>query len=148
MAPADDIPPGDDEALVLETLYYEVLARGQTSSLADTTEVVIRSGAEWEEYRNKLDTPSPIRPVDFSQEMVVLIAIPAATGGYEIDLASIDRYDNGEILVSYVVEEPTRDCLNPDVRSTPFVAAIVRPAPGAVRFEHTTEQSRCRSGLW
>ena len=99
--PEPPLPDTDFDA-VPELLYFERLGLGQRTQLADTTEVLIRDAATWSIYQDSLETPGPFRAVDFEQAMVLLVSVPAETGGYGVEFETAELID-GEIVVTYAL---------------------------------------------
>jgi hypothetical protein len=137
----------DDELFLTEEdlsepLYFEPIGRGQSTAVLDTIEAVIRTPESLEDYLRQLRPPYPFRPVDFSQAMVILVAVPAPGGGYSVDIESVEMYEE-QIRVEYVVTIPGDDCVTSIGQNTPFVATLVRRAEGEVRFTHRVEEMLC-----
>lgn len=135
--------PVEEEPLT-QILYYEPLARGLQTTLADTiaTEVVIRDSVTWAQYRDSLQAPVPLPEADFSQSMVVLVGRRFASGGYDLDIDAIDVTDDG-LLVTYVVNEPDDNCVTTMGLTYPYTAVVTPPTPGPVRFATVTRTFSC-----
>jgi hypothetical protein len=125
-----------------EFLPFENIGIGPNGTLTDTTEVVLRTEAEWDAYRSRLHSVGPFKKVDFSQEMVALIAVPSPSGGYGVEVESVEKKGD-TITVSYVIFGPDRDCIPVEGRAVPYQAVKVRRAGGTVRFVHRTETLPC-----
>jgi len=125
-----------------EMLPFNNLGVGPTATLTDTTEVLLYTPEAWERYRSQLHSVGPFKPVDFTQEMVALVAVPEETGGYSVEVESVERADS-VIVVSYVLLTPKRDCVTPMGRAVPYQAVAVRRAEGPVRFERRTASFPC-----
>jgi hypothetical protein len=123
-------------------LYFERIGRGQSASIRDSIQVVIRDAAEWEGYRTQLRPMRPFMEVDFDQVMVLLIAMPMETGGYDVAFESVEEAD-GRIVASYVLSEPGADCMTGVGITVPFEAIMVRRVEGDVVFEPRRDRIRC-----
>lgn len=134
--------PGPDEP-ASEPLYFEPIGLGQTALLADTTELLIRDAALWEAYQDSLRPLGAFAPVDFEQAMVLLVAVPVTTGGYSVQVETVERLED-EVVARYMLTIPDDDCIPMMSAATPFQAVLVRRAPGEVRFERETEPFHCQ----
>ena len=99
----------------------------------------------WAAYEDSLQPLRSFAAVDFSQAMVLLVALPAPSAGYTIDFTSIEK-TGGTIVASYQVLEPGEDCLVAVASTTPFVAVLARRASGDVRFVRQRRDFPCRTG--
>jgi hypothetical protein len=108
----------------------------------DTLETVVRSQEAWNTLSEEMRPLAAFEAVDFSQYMVALIALPASSGGYTIEVESVEERD-GEITVDYLVSEPGTDCITPAAEALPFQAVSIQKADGDVRFKRRTERYKC-----
>lgn len=125
-----------------EVLYFESIGFGQTGSVRDTLEVMLR---DENSYRDALEMVTPLGElpdVDFSQTMVGLIAIPTNSGGYTVEVKSVEKTGE-EITVSYLFSMPGEDCMTVQALSLPFQIVIIRWAEGNVTFVRDTERYSC-----
>jgi len=133
-----------------EPIPFESLGTGQSATFdADTTEVVVRSEEEWEAIRGEMRPPQPFRSVSFDDDMVVVLARKARTGGYSVDVRRVYRLGD-EVVVQYVLGVPEDDCIITQGETTPFRAvAFDRVDDAEVRFESRRQTYRCspRGGL-
>ncbi len=133
-----------------EPILFESLGTGQSATFeADTTEVIVRSREEWEEIKDKMRPPQPFRDVDFDEDVVIVLARQASTGGYSVDVQRVDRIGE-EIVVQYVLGVPEDECITTQGRTTPFRAvAFERVEDAEIRFESRRQTYRCvpRRGL-
>ncbi len=125
-----------------ESLYFEVVGSGQTGSISDTTEVVFRDSSEWSIMASRLRPREELTPVDFSQYMIMLVALPQATGGFRIEFQSAET-QSGQITASYVVYAPGGDCLTISALTLPFQAVAVKRTDGEVTFERSVVRESC-----
>lgn len=135
----------DESEPLTELLYFEPIGYGQSGSLRDTTELVIRTMGEWETYRDSLNPIAPFKPVDFSQGVVFLAALPQTTSGHIIEFVTVEERDSVTVA-EYVVNAPADDCLTATAETVPFQAVMVRRTDLPVRFERDTEEYRCTFG--
>lgn len=131
----------DDEPLH-ESLFFTTLVRGTDSALRDTLQVVLRSPQEWDSFRRDLYVFEPPRSVDFDQAMLVAVALPVDTGGYMLDVESVE-YSPDSVYISYTVYEPGGDCLNVEAAVTPFHVVEVRRVDEPVKFSGRREYVFC-----
>lgn len=133
-----------------EPILFESLGTGQSATFeADTTEVVVRTEEEWEAIREQMRPPQPFPPVDFDEDMVVVLARQARSGGYSVDVRRVERVGD-EVVVRYVWGVPEDDCITIRGETTPFrVVAFERVEDADVRFEARRQIYRCspRGGL-
>lgn len=128
-----------------ESLYFEPIGYGQRASISDTLELAFRDHASWVAYRDSLDPIAPFDTVDFSQAIVLLVALPQLTSGHSIEMVSVDRFET-HVVAEYVVNIPSEDCLTAYSENVPFQAVLVRRTELPVTFTHTTEEYRCTFG--
>lgn len=126
-------------------LYFEPIGYGQSGTLSDTTEILIRTEEEWAIYRDSLNPIAPFKPVDFTQSVVLLAALPQTTSGQIVDFVTVEERDSVAVA-EYIVNIPAEDCLTATAESVPFQAVMVRRTDLPVRFVHETEEFRCTFG--
>lgn len=135
----------EDPAPEMESLYFEPIGYGQRASLSDTVEVVIRDAEEWNALRDSLRPIAPFEPVDFSQVVVLVAALPQENSGYAVEFRSVDVV--GSVVVAeYAVQVPGDDCLAAYAETVPFQAVLARRTDLPVRFERVEEEYRCSFG--
>lgn len=127
-----------------EPVYFAPLIRGTDSALSDTTEAIVRSGAEWRDLVANLAPFEEPRAVDFSQAMLVVVALPVDTGGYMLDVETVELLSDS-LVVSYVVYEPGGDCLNVEAAVTPYHVVEVRRMDAPVAFHKRREYVFCET---
>jgi len=125
-----------------EPLYFETIGWGHSGIVRDTTEVIIRTSDEWDRISSNYRPLEDFEAIDFSQVMVALIALPAESGGYSIEVESVESVE-GIVTVSYLVSEPGTDCITPTALTLPFQAVLIRKAGGIVEFVRRTESFKC-----
>ena len=126
-----------------EALYFEPIGSGQSGSIPDTMEVVVRDSSEWQALAGKLRPREPFKPVDFTQFMVLLSALRQTSGGYRVEFQSVDA-DGREIVASYVVYSPGADCMTISALTLPFQAVAVRKTAGDVEFRRSVVRESCQ----
>lgn len=125
-----------------EYLVFEPMGRGQDGQVADTLERVFRDAATWEAFRDSLVAFEAFPDVDFSQQMVVVMALPQDTGGYGVETVAVELRPD-EAIVEYVVTQPAIDCIPVPGRSLPYEVVAVRTTELPVRFQRAVEPYRC-----
>jgi len=128
-----------------EPLHFAAIGYGQYGSLVDTLEIVIRDQETWAVWQDSLRPVEPFLSVDFSQAMVLLVALPQITSGYGVTFLSLDRMDS-EIVAEYLVEIPAEDCLTAAALTAPFQAVLTPPTDLPIRFKRVEEEYRCTFG--
>ncbi|MDZ4699627.1 MAG: hypothetical protein SH809_07975 [Rhodothermales bacterium] len=136
-------PAQDPDAISPSTaVYFEALMRGQSAAFADTVEMVVRDAESWDALLGRLETLLPMPPVDFTDAMVLLVAVPTPTGGTNIQFDSVE--DDGQTwIATYSIGMPARDCRAIDGIAVPFQAVVVPRSDRPVRFEHSIEPYPC-----
>jgi hypothetical protein len=139
-----------EEGPTPEPILFEPLGTGVSATFdVDTTEVVVRTAEEWAAIREQMRPPQPFRPVDFDEDMVVVLARQAPTAGYSVDVRRVERVGDA-VVVRYVWGVPENDCITIQGETTPFrVVAFERVDGADVRFESRRQTYRCspRGGL-
>ena len=128
-----------------EPVLFSAIGYGQYASLKDTLEIVIRDQETWAAWQDSLRPVAPFRSVDFSQAMVLLVALPQSTSGYAVSLLSLNRMDT-VLVAEYLVEVPSEDCLTAAAESVPFQAALTPATEWPIRFSRLEEEYRCTFG--
>jgi hypothetical protein len=128
----------DEESLPLP---FERITRGQSAALEDTVEAVVTDSLDWRAILTLLNAPQS-RPVDFGQVMVLFVALPAETGGYDVQFRSTEVIAD-TLIASYAVGVPAADCITALGRTVPFEAIAVRRVNEPVRFVRSIEPIPC-----
>lgn len=137
-----DPPPPPPEEPASEVLYFEPIGFGMRAQFSDTTEVVIRDSTAWAAYQDSLTSTGTFQPVDFSQAIVLLAAVPAPTGGYTIEFDTVELVGDS-LLAHYVVNVPGPDCITAMGLTTPFQVVLARRTDAPVRFVRRAEEYSC-----
>lgn len=135
-------PEMDTDIEETEAVYFEVIGQGATSSFTDTTQVVVMDQDSWNNYEQYMKTVIPFPEIDFSQLMVVLVAVPVPEQGVSIQVQSVERMA-GNAVVSYQMGYPGKDCRGSDQPSTPFQVIMLPKVEANYTFEHFIEEYHC-----
>ncbi len=127
-----------------DVLYFEPIAIGQSGSIRDTLEVVVSDEGALSEALAKVNPLGELPSIDFNQSMVGIIAIPTNSGGFVVEVQSVEQRGE-EIQVHYLLSVPGADCITVQALSLPFQIISLRRAQGAFRF--LREERRYRCGL-
>jgi hypothetical protein len=136
-----EAPQDATEVSIAEALAFEPLGRGRQARL-DTTERVIREAAAWAAYQDSLRPLMPFKAVDFEREMVLLVALPVPTGGYDLRFEIVEQTEEG-VTAHYRLFEPGSDCRVTMGESVVFEAVRVASLDASFHFEHERETLRC-----
>lgn len=108
---------------------------------------VIRDSNAWqslwtEAFRQQ--QPVPQTPaVDFSRDMVLLVAIGSRpSGGYAVSIDSVVQYQGG-LVVEATERMPGRSCITTAVLTSPAVGIRVPIATGEIRFRRQQRAVEC-----
>ncbi len=125
-----------------EVFPFETIGIGQRSQFTEPVERMVYDAESWAQISAALQPHVPFETVDFSQVMLAVIATPKSSGGYTIEVESIELLD-GKITVAYLISEPGVDCITPQALAVPFQVIEIRKMEGTVLFEHRTERFSC-----
>ncbi|MFT4603857.1 MAG: hypothetical protein ACI9W4_000573 [Rhodothermales bacterium] len=124
-------------------LFFEAVGIGQSGSVTEVAEWVLRDSVAWVEAQTQLRPLAPFQSVDFTQSVVVVIAIPTDSGGYHIEVESVEEMED-HVLVSYLFHKPALDCITLSALAVPFqVVEVKRFEDKEVRFEHREQKYEC-----
>lgn len=85
----------------------------------------------------------PVPKVDFSRQMVVLLALgQRPTGGYSLKFDGTSSSGIG-VVVSYTITVPGPGCMTAQVLSSPVELVAVPRMDGVVHFDATQVVQRC-----
>ncbi len=125
-----------------EVLYFETLGMGQNGTVRDTLEVILKDEASFQEMLQNVRPLGDIAAVDFSQVMVGLIAVPTESGGYVVEVKSIEKTGD-QITINYEFSTPGQDCLTLQALSLPFQLVVIQRSEGEVTFVRTNKRYSC-----
>lgn len=134
---ASQLDDGPDEVLA-----FESIAMGHNGTVRDTLEVVLRNEAALTEALEKVRPLAEVPEVDFDQYMVALIGIPTESGGYIVEVQSVEQTGE-EITINYVLNVPAQDCITVQALSLPHQIVQIRRSDGNVTFERERERYLC-----
>jgi len=125
-----------------EVIFFESIAMGQQGAVRDTLELILRDQATLEAALPKVQPFGEIPEIDWSQMMVGLIAIPAESGGYIVEVQSVERTGE-EVNVHYQLAVPGEDCITVQALALPHQIVIIRKTEGNVTFVRERERYSC-----
>lgn len=125
-----------------ELFVFDPLALGQAGAFTSPVERVLRDEAAWRAAQDSLRLNLPPAAVDFEQSMVLLLALPQESGGYSIEVLSVESLAD-TLVVEYELAVPASDCITIAGRSLPFQAVAVRRSDSPVRFVRSEITRRC-----
>lgn len=140
--PAASVTDAEAAAGESEFLVFDRLALGQTGSFTSPVERVYRDEDSWRAAMDSLRINVAPPPVDFTQSMVVLLALPQESGGYSIEVQAVEARKEG-LLVEYELSVPAEDCIPIVGAALPFQAVTVRRADGPVTFVRKDFRYEC-----
>lgn len=124
-------------------LVFDRVGIGQSGSVAEASEWVLRDSVSWAEAQTKLRPLAPFEPVDFTQSVLVAVAIPTESGGYHIEVESVEEMED-HVLVTYLFHKPALDCIALSALALPFqVVEVRRFEDKEVRFERREQKYEC-----
>lgn len=136
---------GEDSEILSEGdyLFFESVGIGQSGTVTEVSEWVLRDSVAWAEAQTRLRPLAPFDPVDFSQSVVIAIAIPTESGGYHIEVESVEEMED-HVMVNYLFQKPALDCITLSALAVPFqVVEVRRFADKEVRFERRDQKYEC-----
>ena len=125
-----------------EVLAFEAIALGHQGATRDTIEVILKSQTELEQVLEQVTPLGEVPEVNFQQYMVALIAIPTESGGYIVEVQSVEQTGN-EVTVNYVLNVPGQDCITVQALSLPHQIVQIRRSDGNVTFVQERERYLC-----
>lgn len=125
-----------------DVLSFEPIALGHQGVTRDTLEMVLRTPEELAEALTLVNPLGELPDVDFEQYMVGLVAIPTESGGYIVEVQSVEKTGD-EITINYVLNVPADDCITVQALSLPHQIVIIRRDMGSVSFEQERKRYLC-----
>ena len=136
----DEVETGD----FAEVLPFETLGIGQRASHTERVERLVRTAEEWEAASSTLMPFEAFEDVDFEQVMLAVVVVPVESGGWTIEVESVERAE-GAIEIAYVLGEPGVDCITPTALATPFQVIRIRKLEDVdVTFSSRKERFSCK----
>ncbi|HEX2716179.1 MAG TPA: protease complex subunit PrcB family protein [Allosphingosinicella sp.] len=118
-----------------------------SNGVSDAGAVVIRDAAEWERAWQRIvvnHSPKPAAPaVDFSREMVLLVAMGTkSSGGYTAEIQrAVTRA--GGLEVDWAAVSPGSNCFTTAALTQPIDVVIVPRVEGEVAFARHDQTRNC-----
>lgn len=119
-----------------------------SNGIDDPVTLVIRDAGAWEEtwarIVARIGPPKPPAPaVDFSKEMVLLVAMGTRpSGGYTAQILRAASGPGG-IVVDWVATSPGANCFTTAALTQPIDIVLVPRADGDVRFSRQDQTKNC-----
>lgn len=118
------------------------------SGLAQRERVVVRTDEEWtrvwERITHRVSPPVPRPAVDFSQEMVVVVAMGGRpTGGYAIAVEGVFEAE-GRLYAAVLEKSPGAACILTQALTQPIDVVRIPRRDGIVSFVERAETVDCR----
>lgn len=132
-------PAGRQPSVELARFSQDDGAFAVNSGFADAVNLVIRDSSAWSRawatLHAGLNPQPPLPAVDFSTDMVVLVAIgEQPNGGHSVRIASLRPDAAGGLLVSALHSAAGPGCMVPQVITSPADVARVRASDAEIRF--------------
>jgi PrcB C-terminal len=139
-------PPGT--SLPMVRLRSEAYSFTFYSGLDKPARLVVRDAVTWRVIWNQIylrQSPvPPLPPIDFSREMMVVVALGShSTGGYSILLDGAAEAAKNGIAVIVDSSSPGSNCIVTEAFTQPVDIARVPLRDGAVSFVERTHVSDC-----
>jgi PrcB C-terminal len=139
-------PPGT--SLPMVRLRSEPYSFTFYSGFDKPARLVVRDALTWQVVWNQIylrQSPvPPLPPIDFSREMMVVVALGShSTGGYSILLDSAAEAANNGIAVIVDSSSPGSNCIVTEAFTQPVDVARVPLRHGAVSFVERSHVSDC-----
>lgn len=127
-----------------EMLQFASIGWGHHAPLDSNrvTARIITTGAEWAAYQDSLQPLLPFHPVDFSTQMVILVATPVPTYGYALRIQLVESFED-TTTVTYRLFMPAEDCRVADLPGNAFDVVRLNRNAQPVRFVEETEALKC-----
>ena len=143
---ASVVPEEPGRAVPLVRLRAEPYSFTYSSGLAQPERIVVRDEGAWREVWEVIwrqHSPQPLPEVDFSQEMLVVVALgERPTGGFGI-LADSAFADDKELVIRVRTITPGPRCGTTQALTQPVDVARVPRTELAVRFRDQPEVHEC-----
>jgi hypothetical protein len=137
----------EGEVIITEpdgSVSFQTLIRTQTSNISDSREQVIESASEWSVVWGEIGRGGPPPAVDFSRDMVALVAAGSQPNGcYAIEIRSIDLR-SGLLRIDADLTVPGTSCVCPAQVVNPVHAVRLREIPRRADFDVRRVVQNCR----
>lgn len=124
-----------------------VLFESSNSGYETPDRLVVRDARRWQETWQQLHGPlgaeRPAPAIDFTREVVVVIALgQRGSGGHAARVEGVVEMD-GEVIVRVREWAPGAGCMSTQQMTSPALAVRVPAGPRGVRVEATAEEQKC-----
>jgi hypothetical protein len=125
---------------------FRTIDKGQNSGFDGTATVVYRTRGDFESFwrrhgSNRIPVPD-VPEVDFASEMVVVVFSGTKnTGGYNVEITSVDQREN-EIIVNYVTDSPPPGAITTQALTQPYHMIAIDASDKEVVFEGAAKAAR------
>ena len=135
-------PEMDTDIEVTEAIYFEVIGQGTSSSFSDTTQAIVKDSTSWGNYEQYMKPVIPFPEIDFSQLMVVALAVPVPITGVSIQVQSVEMIGE-DLVINYQMGYPGDDCRTIDQPAIPYQVIMMPQTEANYTFESTIEKYDC-----
>src|SRR5690606_25260131 len=129
----------------LQTVSFEVLARGRHSGIRSPRQEVIDNLRDLIKLLQQHDPDNPVAVprIDFRTQIVIANFLgEKPSGGHDVDLDYVERTDAGWLSLHYVQETPGQ-CAVSTLLTQPYVIVAVERPEGGFIFESRTVEAGC-----
>lgn len=142
----DPVPSGP--TIPMTRLRAEPYSFTFYSGLVTSERLVVRDAAAWQTLWNRIHsgrTPTPPLPaVDFSRDMVVVVAMgQKSSGGYNILLERATEEAGDGIAIAVLSSSPGANCVVTMAVTAPVDIATLPLHPGPFLFSERSERRSC-----
>lgn len=129
---------------VSAAIPFETVEKGTSSGYEDELRAVYRTPDEfaalWHTHASKVLPTPDVPSVDFESEMVAAVFLgQKITGGYGVEVTSVDRNDAGAVTVNYETSSPPPGAMTITALTEPFHMIRLEKSAGEVVFEGTVK---------
>lgn len=141
----DAVPAANNEKEVTTPATWQVVAKGNQSSIQEARNVIIKSQAEfdklWKEAFEGVHMTDGKPTINFNEKWVVAAFLGMVnTGGHELDIKDIAA--DGTITLKHI--KPGTGCMSSMAIEFPYVIATVNHLSSAKQgFKTVTEEKKC-----
>lgn len=120
------------------SIPFETLGKGTNSRIEKPLQEVIKSPEKWQSLWRRIQAPGDPPNINFSESMVVLVAMGTQrTGGYSIQVSKV-REEKGKIIVSYQAKKPGPGAITTQALTSPFHVVKLQRSELPVVFEEVS----------
>lgn len=122
---------------------FETIDKGVNSAIEDPLTEVYRTGGDfaafWTRHTKNTWDPPPVPIVDFASQIVVAVFRGTKlSGGYGVEVASVDLEENGsgDLVVNFMTSDPSPDDMVSQALTQPYhIVKVIHSGAGRVTFE-------------